>query len=83
MEQGVDGCAKKIHNLIKGVKRLVAKGVSQIVPDVLHRVKFRAVRQQGDEDHVFRNAESMGPRAIQRRQKTTRKWTSLRSQPTA
>jgi hypothetical protein len=45
MEQGIDGCTEKINNLIKGVKSFVTEGVSQIVPNMFHRVKFRAVRQ--------------------------------------
>jgi hypothetical protein len=45
MEQGVDGCTKKIDNLMEGVKSFVTEGVSQIVPNMFHRVKFWAVGQ--------------------------------------
>jgi hypothetical protein len=53
MKQGVDGPTKKIDNLIEGVKSFVAEGISQIVPNMFHGVKFWAVRQQGKKDHVF------------------------------
>jgi len=49
----MDACTKKINNLAEGVKGFVAKGISQIVPDVFHRVEFRTVRQERNKDHVF------------------------------
>ena len=45
MKQGIDACTKKINNVIEGVKGFVAKGVSQIVPDMFHRIELGAVRQ--------------------------------------
>jgi hypothetical protein len=45
MEQGINGRTEEINNLIEGIKSFVPEGVSQIVPNMFHRVKLWAVRQ--------------------------------------